>query len=136
MKPLTVLLIALWICTSWVSIDSAASDLAEKPGKSTPMHKGAKIGDIEKAKALLAAGAKVNAINAHGETPLYRAAWEGHTEVLKVLLAAGAKVNAIHDGGLAPLDWADTIEMKAFLRKHGAKTGAELDAEGKQGKRE
>jgi uncharacterized protein len=51
-------------------------------------------GDSEKVKALLAAGADVNAKGQFGETALIVASMDGHIEVMKLLLAAGADVNA------------------------------------------
>ena len=44
------------------------------------------------------------------------------------------KLNAKGKDGTTPLDWAglgDRVEIAAFLRNHGAKTGEELKAEGK-----
>ena len=47
-----------------------------------------------KVKALLAAGAEVDAKNNHGITALMAASYGGHTEEVKALLSAGADVNA------------------------------------------
>jgi cytohesin len=55
------------------------------------LHEAARNGQIEVAKALIAAGANVNLANKDGETPLYRATLYGHTEIVKLLEAAGAK---------------------------------------------
>jgi hypothetical protein len=49
------------------------------------------------------------------------------------LMANGADVNAKHDGGKTPLDNsikynADDTETVDTLRKHGGKTGAELNS--------
>ena len=60
-------------------------------------------------------------------------------EVTELFIAKGATVNAMDDGGQTPLDYAATnpenpnasSETAALLRKHGAKTGEELKAEGK-----
>ncbi len=101
----------------------------------TPLHRAADQGHTELLKLLLKAGAKVNAKDKHGDTPLHRAAHGGCTEVAKMLLKAGAEANVKSNGGMTPLDRAMSKRMKAFLRKHGAKTGAELDAEAKQGKK-
>ena len=55
----------------------------------------------------------------------------GHAKVAKLLIANGADVNA-WDGYETPLDVSDDeSEFATLLRKHGGKTGAELQAEGK-----
>ncbi len=82
----------------------------------------------------LALECDVNAKSKYETTPLHRAASEGHTEVVKILLKAGAKVNAKNNRGRTPLDYARQKQIKQLLRKHGAKTGKELDAEAKQKK--
>jgi cytohesin len=46
-------------------------------------------------RALLAAGADVDAKLSHGHTALMLAAGEGHLEIVKALLAAGANPNAV-----------------------------------------
>ena len=87
----------------------------------------------------------VNAKDEDGWTLLHRAANGGRTEAIKILLEAGAKVNAKDKRGFTPLDWGISIiideeefprKVVRLLRKHGAKTGKELDAEAKQGKQE
>ena len=80
---------------------------------------------------LIANGADVNAKDGVGETPLHWAAKEGNKEVVELLIAKGADVNAKDDVGDTPVDWADNKEISDLLRKHGAKTGEELKAEGK-----
>jgi len=43
-------------------------------------------------------------------------------------------VNLKNDDGETPLDWAEeekSTDLAELLRKHGGKTGAELEAEGK-----
>ena len=69
-----------------------------------------------------------------GETPLHTHAREGRKEVVEILINAGANVNAKDEDGGTPLDWAIMGKRTAtadLLRKHGAKTGDELKAEGK-----
>jgi len=49
-------------------------------------------------------------------------------------LAAGTDVSIKDNYGKTPLDWAvehDKPETSDLLRKHGGKTGEELEAEGK-----
>ena len=66
---------------------------------------------------------------------MHSAAGKGHKEIAELLIAAGADVNAKDELlGRTPLDWAisrNHIEIADLLRKHGAKTGKELKAEGK-----
>ncbi len=109
----------------------------------TPLHaaalQGARMGEI-----LLKAGAKINAKDINGETVLHWVALKGETETAKILLKAGAEVNVKRKDGWTPLDmtkqrenWLDPKkqdECARLLRKHGAKTGAELDAEARQDK--
>ena len=76
-------------------------------------------------KALLAAGAEVNAKDEDGWTPLHFAA--GFTEnpdIIKILLAAGAEVDAKNEEGFTPLMWAvladDARQVTQLLAKGAA----------------
>ena len=127
----------------------------------TPLHHSGSVdGHKEIVDLLIDKGADVNAKNFEGGTPLdwaknkpeiaalirkhggktgaelsiHQAAAAGNIEAIKKHLAAGADVNAKHKTGHTPLDWAisnDHTEIADLLRKHGAKTGEELKAEGK-----
>ena len=59
-----------------------------------PLHDTARKGDAEAVAALLAAGAKADAIDIFRRTPLYQAARYGHLEVISVLLRVGTDPNA------------------------------------------
>jgi peptidoglycan/xylan/chitin deacetylase (PgdA/CDA1 family) len=99
---------------------------------SLDIHEAANTGNIEAVKQHLADGVNVTADG--GFTALHFAASEGHKEVVELLIATGADVNGTSDRGVTPLDGAiDTHatldrqpEIADLLRKHGGKTGEEL----------
>jgi len=112
------------------------------------IYNAAGFGDIEAIKQHLAAGTDVNAKGMSGWTALQRAAWYYHIEIVELLIANGADVNAKVEAGdykgQTPLDLAEEVdeddspedkavkkEVADLLRKHGGKTGQELEAEGK-----
>ena len=103
-------------------------------GPSVDIHQAAERGNIEVVKQAIADGADVNAKDDIGWTPLHPATAAGHKEIVELLIAKGADVNAMDDDGITPLDFAivdKQSETADLLRKHGAKTGEELKAEGK-----
>ncbi|MDO9065118.1 MAG: ankyrin repeat domain-containing protein [Sulfuricella sp.] len=73
---------------------------------STPLHLAATKPDVSALKALLAAGANVNAKDDDGNTPLHMAAYTNRIEAAKVLLEAGADVNAKTTAGRTPMAMA------------------------------
>jgi ankyrin repeat protein len=59
------------------------------------------------------------------------AAYSGHKEIAELLIDKGADVNAKDEDGGTPLDWAilnKQTETADLLRKHGGRTGEELEA--------
>jgi len=124
----------------------------EPPTAKTPLWKAAMFGEIEPAKQAIADGADVNAKGERGLTPLHFAVVaaldSGDNKVIELLIANGADVNAKDDSGLTPLDSVkrlseaaalvkrlrelqgktDDIPVADLLRKHGGKTGEELEA--------
>lgn len=80
---------------------------------------------LEMAKALLAAGAKVDAGAKDGITPLLNAAQHcSGAEIIELLIKAGANVNTKAPGGATPLMFATIFsraETEAVLRKAGAR---------------
>ena len=100
----------------------------------TPLHKAAYEGYREIVELLIAKGADVNAKNKRGMTPLHLAAEYGRNQVVELLIAKGADVNAEDEDGETPLNRAIKVkqtDLADLLRKHGGKTGEELEAEGK-----
>lgn len=73
---------------------------------STPLHLAATNPDVTAVKALLAAGADVNARDMDNNTPLHMAAYTNRVEAAKVLLEAGADVNVVSTGGRTPMAMA------------------------------
>lgn len=69
--------------------DPSARDVRSSLG-STPLHLAATNPDPGPLKALLAAGAEVNARDGDGATPLHMAAYASHARNVRLLLEAGA----------------------------------------------
>ena len=130
-----------------VVVGCGESQPPEPPTAKAPaisIHEAAANGNIEAVKQHIAAGTDVNVKNKFGSAPLHYAAVEGHKEVVELLLANGADVNAKDVDGETPVDFAEEVkdwhapedkaakkETAALLRKHGGKTRAELEDEGK-----
>ena len=115
-------------------IDSVAEADA-KPESSTDapkisIHDAAAQGNNDAIKQHLSAGADINTKDESGWTPLHWAASKVHNKTAKLLIKAGADVNVVNKDGLSPLDYAEN-ETCGFLIDYGAKSGAELKAEGK-----
>ena len=100
----------------------------------TPLHYASRRGHAKTAQALIQAGADINAKDKVGWTPLHYASSRGHAKTAQVLIkaGAGADINAKDKVGSTPLDKGDE-DTKQLLRKHGGKTGEELEAQEKAG---
>jgi len=91
----------------------------EPPVVGGAIHQAARIGDLEKIKALLKDDPDlVFSKDSKGDTPLHWAACNSHKEVIEFLLANKASVNAVDIGGLTPLhcavggyDRKDVVEL-------------------------
>ena len=109
----------------------------------TPLFDAVSSGKKEVAALLIDKGADVNGKIAMGFTSLHNAAGSGRYEIVELLIEKGADVNEKNDFGITPLDMAevsasrdeetelDYKKVDDLLRKHGGKTGEELEAEGK-----
>jgi len=108
--PKKVILFGVAIRMSWPGEESEAVPLmlikagAKVNGRATvePIYEdyfltllglAAEKGHVKVLRAMLDAGADINAGDTWGGTPLFHAAEEGHTATVEMLLAAGAKVN-------------------------------------------
>lgn len=99
----------------------------------TPLHIAAGEGRTAAVRALVRAGADVNATGSEdGFTPLQLAVGRGHREVVELLVASGADVNRYAKGRLGRVRMAETLppleiaereqhgEIATFLEGHGA----------------
>ena len=96
----------------------------------TPLHKCAREGQLNVARALIEAGADVNAKEDDGWTPLHHCAQKGHLEVVRVLIEKGADVNAKEDDGRTPLHLSASKghpEVARALIEKGADVNAKND---------
>jgi ankyrin repeat protein len=96
----------------------------------TPLHEAAGGGQKEITELLIAKGADVNANTPDGLTVFFAAILGANKEIVELLIAKGADVNVRGFGGMTPLNMADDEgekEIAALLRKHGGKTGEELE---------
>ena len=90
------------------------------------IHKAAKKGSLEKVKAFLTNGEKVDVKDKREMTPLYYAAVEGHKDVCEYLISQGADVNAGSEFGFFPLGGIIStqtergVEIFKLLVDHGA----------------
>jgi len=82
-------------------------------------------GDLDEARALIAAGVEPGTADYDGRTPLHLAAAEGQLDVVRYLLAAGANPRPVDRWGGTPLSDAESnghAEIAALLRDRAGET--------------
>jgi ankyrin repeat protein len=95
--------------------------------QSTPLHDAVYEDQLDKAAALVRAGANVNAVTSYGVTPLSLACTNGNAAMIELLLKAGADANVALPGGETPLMTAartGNADAVAALLSHGANVDA------------
>ena len=94
-----------------------------KADGSTALHYAAQLGDLSQVRALLDAGAEINAEDADGVTPLMLAMTD--PAKVRLLLDRGANINAVSRAGRTPLIIAaaqpGAVDLVADLLRRGAK---------------
>ena len=97
-----------------------------------PLSQAAIKGYDESIRLLLQHGADVNTGIEVGRTPLGYAVMNRHSSTVRLLIDSRANVNAKVSGGGRLIDLCKIFsapDIEELLRKAGAKTGAELDAQ-------
>ncbi len=88
-----------------------------------PIVDAVKAGDVERLRALVAAGVDVNEAEGDGATALHWATYENDEALVETLLAAGARADAANDLGITPLHLAAAnghAGVVSRLLAHGA----------------
>jgi len=97
----------------------------------SPLIEAIRSNDVEEVRALVAAGADVNAADGDGATALHWAAYENDVALVDTLLAAGARAGAANDLGITPLHLASAnghLAIVSRLVAHGATVDAASEA--------
>mmetsp|Transcript_29043 Transcript_29043/g.89015 ORF Transcript_29043/g.89015 Transcript_29043/m.89015 type:complete len:367 (+) Transcript_29043:49-1149(+) len=105
------------------------SCLPFKYSSDTPLHLAARWGHLSCVEALLAAGAKVDALDSHRRTPLHRASEWGCERTVAALISARACVDSKDASGATPLSIASRCGHTRLLRTLECRGGKAPSAE-------
>jgi len=64
-----------------------------QPRGLTTWHEAVRSGDVDRVRAVLHAGADIDALDEHGQTALMNEVYWGNLDIAKLLIEAGAKLN-------------------------------------------
>ena len=98
-----------------------------------PLHEATRDGDLAQVRALIDAGADLDAQGDNGETPLITAIIEGHVLVASLLIDRGASIQARNKGGFTPLHaaaYANAVEIAEKLLSRGADVKDQMNKAG------
>ena len=102
-----------------LSLGAPVNEVSRNPSELRPLHSAVAHRQpqvaLEISRALIAAGADVNATQHGGWTPLHAAALHGNLPLVRLLLEAGAKSGAKNDTGQTPADLARTKNHKEVI---------------------
>jgi ankyrin repeat protein len=115
---------------AWLRAEGFADDdvNATAANATTPLMRAALKGDLEMAKAILAAGGTVAALNSDGNNALWLACVEKHIPMIDWLIDAGIDPDNRNDNGATALMYAASsgrTEVVAQLLARGAEIHAE-----------
>jgi uncharacterized protein len=83
----------------WLLLSVAPQNMGVQPDGMTALHQAVRQNDLDAAKSLVRAGAKIDASTRYGVTPLYLACMNGNAAMIDVLLRAGADPTSSNPGG-------------------------------------
>lgn len=92
------------------------------------------LGQQERVKALLAAGAALDVVDCTGSTAISEAAYHCHVDIMKLLLDSGAHVNTANRYGLTPLSISSCRYKGMRIVNLLIKRGANVNLKAKDGR--
>ena len=86
----------------------------------TPLHRAARLGQIDQVAAYLAKGASLQALNVFGETPLHAAIAAGHSGTAALLASQGGNISSEDGFGYSPAALARENGFPGFEKQYTA----------------
>jgi ankyrin repeat protein len=109
-----------WLAAEGFPADDINAAIANK---TTPLMRAALKGDIDMARKILAAGGKVELLNADGNNALWLACVEKHLAMIDLLLDSGIDIDNCNDNGATALMYVSSsgrTDVVAHLLARGA----------------